>query len=224
MIERLRFGRTGHSSTRILFGAAAVAAMRQERADAVLETLIEFGINHLDTAASYGDAELRMAPWLRAHRDRFFVASKTGDREGGPAGDSIRRSLERLGIDRLDLIQLHNLTDEAGWQTAMGRGERLEAAIDARREGLVDHIGVTGHGTQAPAMHLRSLERFDFDSILVPYSFPLMQSPEYAADFARLLDVCRERDVARADDQEHRAQALAPGCPGPPLCLVRALE
>lgn len=196
MIERLRFGRTGHSSTRILFGAAAVAAMRQERADAVLETLIEFGIDHLDTAASYGDAELRMAPWLRAHRDRFFVASKTGDREAGAARESIHRSLERLGIDRLDLIQLHNLTDEAGWQTAMGPGGALEAAIDARAEGLVDWIGVTGHGTQAAAMHLRSLARFDFDSVLVPYSFPLMRSPEYATDFRQLLDVCRERDVA----------------------------
>jgi aryl-alcohol dehydrogenase-like predicted oxidoreductase len=196
MIERLRFGRTGHSSTRILFGAAALAGMRQEKADAVLETLLEFGIDHLDTAASYGEAELRMAPWLRTRRAAFFVASKTGERAAALARESIHRSLERLGIDRLDLIQLHNLTDEAGWQTALGPGGALEAAIEARREGLVDWIGVTGHGTVAPAMHLRSLVRFDFDSVLVPYSFPLMQSPDYAADFARLIEVCREREVA----------------------------
>jgi aryl-alcohol dehydrogenase-like predicted oxidoreductase len=196
MIERHRFGRTGRSSPRILFGAAALGAMRQERADAVLETLLEFGIDHLDTAASYGDAELRMAPWLRTERARFFVASKTAERRAGPARESIHRSLERLGIDRLDLIQLHNLTDEAGWQTAMGPGGALEAALDARSEGLVDWIGVTGHGTQAPAMHLRSLARFDFDSVLVPYSFPLMQAAEYASDFDRLIDTCRERSVA----------------------------
>ena len=196
MLERIRFGRTERMSPRIVFGAAALGAMRQERADAVLETLLEFGIDHLDTAASYGDAELRMAPWLRTQRARFFVASKTGERRAAPARESIHRSLERLGIDRLDLIQLHNLTDEAGWQIAMGPGGALEAALDARSEGLVDWIGVTGHGTQAPAMHLRSLARFDFDSVLVPYSFPLMQSAEYASDFDRLMGVCRERDVA----------------------------
>lgn len=196
MIARARFGRTGRQSPRVVFGAAALAAMRQEKADAVLETLLEFGVDHLDTAASYGDAELRLAPWLRGDRERFFVASKTGEREGPAARASIHRSLERLGIDRLDLIQLHNLTDEAGWQTALGPGGALEACIAARSEGLVRYIGVTGHGTYAPVMHLRSLERFDFDSVLVPYSYVMMQSPDYAADFERLDAVCRERDIA----------------------------
>jgi aryl-alcohol dehydrogenase-like predicted oxidoreductase len=196
VIETAPFGRTGHASTRILFGAAAVAAMQQDRADRVLELLLEFGIDHLDTAASYGDSELRLAPWLRAHPGRFFVASKTGERDGKAAAASIRRSLERLGIDRLDLIQLHNLTDEAGWQRALGPGGALEACIDARSEGLVRFIGVTGHGTQAPAMHLRSLERFDFDAVLAPYSYLMMQQPDYAADFERLASRCRETGVA----------------------------
>jgi aryl-alcohol dehydrogenase-like predicted oxidoreductase len=196
MIQTAPFGSTGHESSRVLFGAAALAAMRQEKADAVLETLLEFGVNHLDVAASYGDAELRLAPWLREDRDRFFVASKTGDRTADAARESIHRSLERLGIDRLDLIQLHNLTDEAGWQTAMGPGGALEACLDAQREGLVRFLGVTGHGTLAPAMHLRSLERHAFDSVLVPYSYILMQSPDYATDFERLVALCEQRGVA----------------------------
>lgn len=196
MIENQPFGGTGHMSSRVLFGAAALAAMKQERADAVLETLLEFGINHLDTAASYGDSELRLAPWLREGRDRFFVASKTGDREGAAARESIHRSLERLGIEQLDMIQLHNLTDEPGWETAMGPGGALEACVDARNEGLVRFIGVTGHGTQAAAMHLRSLERFGFDSVLTPYSYVMMQTPGYADDFDRLEAVCRDRRVA----------------------------
>jgi aryl-alcohol dehydrogenase-like predicted oxidoreductase len=190
------FGRTGHASTRVLFGAAALGAMQQDRADRVLELLLEFGINHLDTAASYGESELRLAPWLRAHPGRFFVASKTGDRGAAEAAASIRRSLDRLGIDRLDLIQLHDLTDEAGWQQAMGPGGALEACIDARSEGLVRFIGVTGHGTQAPRMHLASLDRFDFDSVLAPYSFVMMRSPDYAADFERLAARCRDTGAA----------------------------
>jgi len=196
MIERIPFGRTGHVGARLIFGAAALGAMRQERADAVLETLLEFGIDHLDTAARYGDSELRIAPWLRSDRERYFVASKTGERASRPARESIHRSLEQLGIDRLDLIQLHNLTDEPGWQTAMGPGGALEACLEARSEGLVRFIGVTGHGTHAAAMHLRSLEQFDFDAVLLPYSYVLMQAPDYAADFDRLEAVCRERDVA----------------------------
>ncbi len=196
MIEKLPFGSTAWQSTRILFGAAAVAAMRQERADQVLETLLEFGVNHIDTAAMYGDSELRIAPWLRERRESFFLATKTGDRTYADARASIHRSLERLEVDQLDLIQLHNLTDEEGWQTAMGEGGALEAAIEARDQGLVRFIGVTGHGTLAPAMHLRSLERFDFDSVLVPYSYTMMQTPEYAADLEVLLRECTTRQVA----------------------------
>lgn len=196
MIERIPFGATGHSSTRTLFGAAALGAMRQDKADAVLELLLEFGVNHIDTAASYGDAELRIAPWMVDHRDRFFLATKTGERTYDGAKASIERSLERLGVDRLDLIQLHNLTDDAGWQTAMGSGGALSAAIEAREQGLVRFIGVTGHGTAVAAMHLKSLAAFDFDSVLLPFNHTMMQDPRYAAEFEALYTLCRERNVA----------------------------
>lgn len=196
MIGRAQFGTTGHASSRIIFGAAAVAGMRQERADRVLETLLEFGINHLDTAASYGDSELRLAPWLREHRDRFFLATKTGERTGAGARQSLLRSLERLGVDSVDSMQLHNLVDAEGWEAAFAADGAVAALARARDEGLVGHIGVTGHGTCVARMHLRSLERFAFDSVLLPYNYTMMTDPEYAADFEELVRVCRERGVA----------------------------
>jgi len=196
MIPTLPFGRTGHESTRTIFGAAALGRMSQEKADAVLEMVMAFGLNHIDTAASYGESELRLAPWMKRYRDRFFLASKTGDRTYEGALASIHRSLERLGVDHLDLIQLHNLVDPAEWETALGPGGALEAAIEARDRGLVRFIGVTGHGTRVAEMHLRSLDRFPFDSVLLPYNFPMMSQPEYAADFAALIQRCRERSVA----------------------------
>ncbi|MBD3645915.1 MAG: aldo/keto reductase, partial [Pseudomonadales bacterium] len=188
--------RQGHERTRTLFGAAALGAMRQEKADQVLETLLEFGVNHIDVAASYGDAELRLAPWMAEHRNDFFLATKTGDRTRDGARQSIENSLERMQVEQIDLIQFHNLTDEEGWQAAMGKGGALEAAIDARNEGLVRFIGVTGHGTQVAAMHLRSLAQFDFDSVLLPYNYMMMQNPDYARDFEALYDLCREKNVA----------------------------
>ncbi len=196
MIERIPFGRTGHDSSRVIFGAAALAAMRQGRADRVLSGVLEHGINHIDTAASYGDSELRLAPWLEEHRKEVFLATKTIERSAATAREGLQQSLERLRVDHVDLIQMHNLVDEDGWQTAMGPGGALEGLIPARDEGLVRFIGVTGHGTRAAEMHLRSLERFDFDSVLAPYNFTMMQSPEYAKDFEALLSLCRERSVA----------------------------
>lgn len=196
MIERAPFGRTGHASSRTIFGAAALASMRQARADSVLETLLEYGVNHIDAAASYGEAELRIAPWMRDHRDRFFLATKTTERTRAGAREGLHRSLERLGVERLDLIQLHNLVDPQEWETALGSGGALEAALEARDAGLVRFIGVTGHGTMAAEMHLRSLERFDFDSVLLPYSYAMLSSPDYARDFEALLEVCKERGVA----------------------------
>ena len=196
MIERIPFGRTGHLSSRTIFGAAALSRMRQERADRVLELLLDHGLNHIDTAASYGESELRLAPWLRSHRDEVFLATKTGERTRDGARDSIARSLERLGVDQLDLIQLHNLVEPDEWQTAMGPGGALEAAVEARERGLVRFVGVTGHGTRVAEMHLRSLERFDFDSVLLPYSHAMLQIPEYARDFEALAKLCTERGVA----------------------------
>lgn len=196
MINKIPFGKTGHDSTRTLFGAAALGSMRQDRADRVLETLLEYGVNHIDVASSYGDAELRVGSWMDEYRDQFFLATKTGERTAAGARESIHRSLERLRVDQVDLIQFHNLTDEEGWQTAMGTGGALEAAIEARDEGLVRFIGVTGHGTRVPEMHLRSLERFDFDSVLLPYNYMMMQNPDYADSFEKLIGICQERSIA----------------------------
>jgi aryl-alcohol dehydrogenase-like predicted oxidoreductase len=196
MIEKLPFGKTGHVSTRTLFGAAAPGRVSQEDADRTLEVLFDSGVNHIDTAASYGDSELRIGPWMEKHRDRFFLATKTGDRTYEAARDSIRRSLERLRVDSVDLIQLHNLTDPEQWEVAMGPGGALAAAVEAKERGLVRFIGVTGHGVIAPAMHRRSLERFPFDSILLPYNYVMMQNPQYAADFEEVVALAASRGVA----------------------------
>ena len=195
-IEKIAFGATGHESTRIIFGAAALGAMRQERADRVVEQVLEAGINHFDTAASYGESELRLGPWMQRHRDEVFLASKTGDRSFEKGRESIHRSLERLQTDRLDLIQLHNLVEPEDWEQAFAPGGVLEACLEAREQGLVRFIGVTGHGTRIPSMHLKSLERFPFASVLVPYNFTMMAQPDYARDFEALLARCEEQNVA----------------------------
>jgi aryl-alcohol dehydrogenase-like predicted oxidoreductase len=196
MIASSPFGKTGHQSTRVIFGAAALGGMKQERADRVLDSLIECGINHIDTAAAYGESELRIGPWMREHRKRFFLATKTGDRTYDGAKASLHRSLERLQVESIDLIQLHNLVDENEWKTALGPRGALEALVEARSQGLVRFIGVTGHGSQVAAMHRRSLERFAFDSVLFPYNFTMLENPQYAADVEALIKVCTERGVA----------------------------
>lgn len=196
MIDKYPFGRTGHVSTRTLFGAAALSRVTQDEADRTLELLLEYGINHIDTAASYGDAELRIGPWMKEHRDTFFLATKTGERTYQKAKEEIHQSLERLQVDQVDLLQLHNLVNPQEWDVAMGAGGALDAAIEAREQGLVRFIGVTGHGVTIPTMHMRSLERFDFDSVLLPYNYMMMQNPRYVADFHALMKMCEERDVA----------------------------
>lgn len=196
MIPLLPFGSTGHASTRIVFGAAALSEVTQDEADATLELVRGHGVNHLDTAASYGESELRLAPFLADHRDEVFVATKTGERERESAWAEINRSLERLQTDHVDLLQLHNLVDEAEWQTAYAPGGVLEAAVRARDEGLVRAIGVTGHGLSVARQHLRSLERFDFASVLLPYNFPLSRNRAYVEEFETLAAVCAERGVA----------------------------
>jgi len=196
MIPKAPFGSTGHVSTRTLFGAAALSDVSQGDADRTVERILDHGVNHIDVAASYGDAELRLGPWMERHRKEFFLASKTGERGYAAARDEIRRSLERLRTDHLDLIQLHNLAEEDEWQVAMGEDGALRACVEARDEGLVRFIGVTGHGLGIAAMHVRSLERFPFDSVLFPYNYVLLQDAGYRADVERLLAVCRERNVA----------------------------
>jgi aryl-alcohol dehydrogenase-like predicted oxidoreductase len=195
-IPTSQFGRTGHHSTRILFGAAAFSRVTQAEADATMQTLLEYGINHIDTAASYGDSELRLGPWMEKHRADFFLATKTGERTYTAARDQIKRSLERLRVKQLDLIQLHNLVQPEEWETALGPDGALKAAREARDAGLVRFIGVTGHGLTVAKMHRRALERFDFDSVLLPYNYPLIQNAQYAADFEALVAVCKQKNVA----------------------------
>ena len=196
MIPKLQFGRTGHLSTRTLFGAAALGGVSQDEADATLELLLQYGVNHIDTAASYGAAEDRIAPWLQTHRAKFFLATKTEHRDYQKAREQIHRSLERMGVSQIDLIQLHNLVDEHEWHTAFSEGGVLQAAIEARDEGLVRFIGVTGHGLEVARRHLQSLEQFDFDAVLLPLNYSLMQNAQYSADFKELASLCAERNVA----------------------------
>jgi aryl-alcohol dehydrogenase-like predicted oxidoreductase len=196
MIGRAPFGATGHDSSRVVFGGAALAEVPQGAADRTLDLLLEHGVNHIDVAASYGDAELRVAPWLRREPGAFFVATKTGERRYRAAREEIRRSLDRLGVDQVDLIQLHNLVDVIEWDTALSARGALEAAVEAREEGLVRFIGVTGHGLSVPEMHRRSLDRFAFDSVLAPYNYVQMQDARYAETFEALAAVCAERNVA----------------------------
>jgi aryl-alcohol dehydrogenase-like predicted oxidoreductase len=196
MIERAPFGRTGHDSSRVIFGSAGIARADQQTADRLLPLLLEHGVNHIDTAAMYGDAELRLAPWLAEHPGKFFLATKTHARDRDGARGSLERSLTRMGVDHVDLIQLHNLVEPEEWETAHAPGGALEALVQARDEGLTRFIGVTGHGLRIAGMHLRSLGRFDYDSVLLPYNFTLLQDAGYRADVEQLLALCAERDVA----------------------------
>lgn len=196
MLPVAPFGRTGHDSTRVIFGAAALGAMSQERADATLALVDEAGVNHIDTAASYGASEDLLRPFLSRHRSRFFLATKTGERDGAAARAELERSFERMGVDHVDLVQLHNLVEPDEWEIAFAPGGAVEALGRARDEGLVSFVGVTGHGLRIPSMHLRSLERFDFDSVLFPYNRALLVDDAYRADVEALRAVCAERGVA----------------------------
>jgi len=190
------FGRSGHMSTRTLFGAAALGSVTQAEADRTLEVLFQYGVNHIDVAASYGDAELRIAPWLTRYRSQFFLATKTGERKAQAAKEELHRSLDRMKVDSVDLWQLHNLADPIEWDIALSPGGVIEAAIEAKAQGLVKAIGVTGHGLQIAGTHRRSLERFDFDSVLLPYNYLTIQKPYYAENFNALVETCRQRNIA----------------------------
>ena len=207
MIAKAPFGRTGHESTRTIFGAAALSDVSHADAERTLDLLLEHGVDHIDTAASYGDSELRIASWLKRHPNEFFLATKTDGRDYESAKEDLHRSLERLGVDHVDLLQLHNLVDVIEWEFALRDDGALQAAIEARDEGLVGAIGVTGHGLSVAAMHRRSLERFPFDSVLLPYNFRQLQDARYAAEFETLARICEERGVAM---QTIKSIALAP--------------
>jgi len=196
MLPTMEFGSTGHMSTRTLFGAAALGSRSQADADRTMEFLIEKGVNHIDTAAGYGDSEERLGPWMRRHRDRFFLATKTHGRTYHDARESVLRSLERLQTDHLDLIQMHILVDEQEWQTAFGPGGAMEYLVQAKEDGLVRFLGVTGHGLSVAKMHQRSLDRYPFDSVLLPWNFPMSRNEAYAREFGELRDRCVGDGVA----------------------------
>ncbi len=196
MIDQQPFGRTGHLSTRTIFGAAALAKVTQDEADTTLELVLSYGVNHVDTAASYGDSEDRLGDWIRRHGQPFFLATKTGERTAQAAREQFQRSLDRLHVDHVDLLQLHNLVDPKEWETAFGPGGALEAALEARAQGLTRFIGVTGHGRASPGTHRQSLARFDFDSVLLPLNYVEMQDANYRADWSALLALCDSRHVA----------------------------
>lgn len=196
MIEKQVFGRSGHLSSRVLLGAAAFSDVTQDEADQAMELAFSYGVNHVDVAAGYGDAELRIGSWIKRHGRPFFLATKTGERTKEKARDEIHRSLDRLKVDQVDLMQLHFLVDPKEWEIALGPGGALEAVIEAKEQGLVRFIGVTGHGLTVAAMHLRALERFDFDSVLLPFSYLMYINEQYRSEFFDLLKICQARNVA----------------------------
>lgn len=196
MIAKQAFGRTGHLSSRVILGGAAFAQVNQLETDATLELALSFGVNHVDVAASYGEAEIRVGDWIGRHGKPFFLASKTEERTAVKAREEIHRSLERLKVEQVDLLQLHNLVDPQEWETALGPSGALEAAIEAREQGLVRFIGITGHGVTVAEMHRRALERFDFDSVLLPFSYVMAQNEKYIGEFWSLAGICQSRNVA----------------------------
>ena len=196
MLEHRPFGRTGHRSSRVIFGAAALGSMSQDRADALLDAVLRSGVNHIDTARGYGESEVRLRPFLAEHRHEFFLATKTNGRTADAARAELEESLERLGVDSVDLIQLHGLVEPDEWETAHAPGGALEALTRARDEGLVRFIGITGHGTRIPVTHRAALDRFDYDSVLLPYNQMMLRNEAYRAATEELLSVCADREVA----------------------------
>ena len=196
MLPFAEFGRTGHRSSRVIFGAAALGGMSESRAITTLDLVASYGVNHIDTAAMYGSSEDHLKPWLSDHRSEVFLATKTEERVGSVARMALERSLERMGVDHIDLIQLHNLVEPDEWATAFSKGGAVEALSQARAEGLVSFIGVTGHGLRIPSMHLRSLAEFDFDAVLFPFNHSLLSIDQYRDDVTALRDLCRARNTA----------------------------
>lgn len=196
MIDKIPFGKTGHQSSRAIFGSVSLGRISQSEADRVLDLLWEFGINHIDTAPKYGEAELRLGPWMKKYRDKFFLATKTNERTYRDAKDQFQRSLDRLQVDHVDLLQFHNLTDVVEREIIMGPGGALEFLVEAREKGLTRFIGITGHGLDTPRFHRQTLERFDFDSVLLPCNYLLMQNPNYGGEFQRLISYCHEHQIA----------------------------
>lgn len=214
-MEKRRFGRSGHMSTIAIFGGAAFYEISQADADKVMEQVIAWGINHIDIAPSYGQAEERVGPWMPRERERFFLGCKTMERSSQGAWDEMQRSLKRLQTDHFDLYQAHAVTTMEELDAVTMKGGALEAFEKARREGLTKYIGITGHGVNAPEIYLEALRRFDFDSVLFPLNFVQMANPDYQRHAKELISVCRSKDVgtmviksitkAPWDDRQHTA-------------------
>jgi predicted aldo/keto reductase-like oxidoreductase len=194
-VEQRRLGRSGHQSSVLIYGAAALAQVDQDTADASIRLALDAGINHFDVAASYGDAELRLGPWMPDIRGRIFLATKTGLRDRDAAWAQINQSLERLQTDHVDLIQVHAVGDPDELDLVTRPGGSLEAVVRARDEGLAGAVGITGHGHQAPATHLEALGRFPFDTVLTPLNWVLGQDPAYLADYQALVAEIQAQDA-----------------------------
>jgi aryl-alcohol dehydrogenase-like predicted oxidoreductase len=195
-MERRRLGRIGHRSSVLIYGGAALSDVSQDVADGSIRLALDAGINHFDTAADYGDSELRLGAWMPRIRHRIFLATKTGDRSAGGAYDSVRRSLERLRVDRVDLLQLHAVGDVGDLERATRTGGALDGAIRARDEGIAGAIGITGHGMAAPATHLEAFRRFPFETVLTPFNFALSRYADYVRDFEALSEEVRAQGAA----------------------------
>jgi len=194
-MEKRRFGRTGHMSTVAVFGAAALWEIEQKDADKVMEMVIEAGVNHIDVAPSYGQAELRIGPWMPRERERFFLGCKTMERTKVGALNELQQSLQRLLTDHFDLYQLHAITNMEELDACTMNGGALEALVEARQRGLTRHIGITGHGVDSPRVFIEALKRFEFDTILFPLNFVQMSNPEFRKDAETLIALCKEKDV-----------------------------
>jgi len=194
-MEKRRFGRTGHESTLAVFGAVALGQLDQATADIAMQQVMDAGVNHIDVAPSYGEAELRLGPWMEKERERFYLGCKTTERNRHDAAGELRRSLTRLRVKHFDLYQMHAVTSFEELDQVTARGGALEAALEAREQGLTRHIGITGHGYLAPRVFLEALERFDFDTVLFPINFIQYADPTYRQDAERLLQECAARDV-----------------------------
>jgi aryl-alcohol dehydrogenase-like predicted oxidoreductase len=194
-MERRRLGRTGHESSVVAFGAAALSRVDQPTADRAIQVALDHGVNHFDVAPRYGEAELRLAPWLPKIRDQIFLGCKTAERSKDAAKAQLHKSLERLSVDRLDLYQLHAVRRLDELDACTGPGGALEALIEAREEGLVRWLGITGHSHDAPATFVEALNRFDFDTVMFPLNFVLWSIPQFQRDASALLELCQTKDV-----------------------------
>ena len=195
-MEKRKFGRTNHMSTVAMFGGAAFGKISQADADAVMEMVIEAGVNHIDIAPSYGEAELRVGPWMKRERDRFFLGCKTTERSKDGAWKELQASLARLQTDSFDLYQCHAVNSMEELDSIFAKGGAIETMAEAREKGLTKYLGITGHGFDAPKIYLEALRRFDFDSVLFPLNFVQMADPEYRKNAEELISACRDKDVA----------------------------